>query len=512
VTRRKLFRSLKKRSVIDSGISRQDRFPPLNIHSSSVLDKCISDEALFNALYHGMNEVIGQRRSICWTTGAGERKLRIGVVSAAHPVFLQKHPSNRLAALCGRSLYKLNKGISLEYKLNKGISLEFGNWGSLIGNGANCDCELNGRRLGSWNPTGYLLFLALFGLSAHAWPQQVLLPSSTLIAETALPDAPSPKVSSPQQAPEPSSPASIHGSVMDGNGAACEGVRVVLDQASRPTSSRAVTTDSSGRFDFPDVPAGEFKLTLSANGFAAKAMSGTLHSGESYETPSIVLRVTAVSEVRVTATQQEIAEEQVRQEEKQRVFGVIPNFYVTYVPDAPPLTTRQKFGMAWKSSTDPVTFLIVGAFAGVEQATNDFSGYGQGAEGYGKRFAAGYADTFIGAMIGGAILPSMLKQDPRYFYKGTGTTRSRVLYALAMSVICKGDDGHWQPNYSGIVGGLAAGGISNLYYPASNRDGLTLTFENALIGTAGGAVQNLFQEFFVRKLTPKVPDYGLSKP
>jgi hypothetical protein len=113
-------------------------------------------------------------------------------------------------------------------------------------------------------------------------------------------------------------------------------------------------------------------------------------------------------------------------------------------------------------------------------------------------------------MIGGAIFPSLLKQDPRYFYKGTGTTRSRIFYAIATTVVCKGDNGHWQPNYSGIIGGLAAGGISNLYYPASNRNGVSLTFENALTGIAGGAVQNLLQEFVVRRLTPKVPDYGPS--
>jgi hypothetical protein len=115
-------------------------------------------------------------------------------------------------------------------------------------------------------------------------------------------------------------------------------------------------------------------------------------------------------------------------------------------------------------------------------------------------------------MIGSALLPSLLKQDPRYFYKGTGTTRSRVLYAIANAVVCKGDNGHWQADYSGIFGGLAAGGISNLYYPASDRNGVTLTFENALIGIAAGAAQNLFQEFLVRKLTPKLPNYRSSKP
>jgi hypothetical protein len=219
----------------------------------------------------------------------------------------------------------------------------------------------------------------------------------------------------------------------------------------------------------------------------------------------------ASSEVDVTATREEIATEELKQEETQRVLGVIPNFYVTYVPDAPPLTRRQKYNLAWRSSIDPVTFLAVGFFAGIEQADNSFAGYGQGSEGYAKRYGAGYADSFIGAMIGGAILPAWWKQDPRYFYKGTGTSRSRVRYAIANAVVCKGDNGHWQANYSGIIGGLAAGGISNLYYPPSDR-GAALTFENALFNTGMSAVQNLFQEFVVRKLTPHVPNYRAGKP
>ncbi len=220
--------------------------------------------------------------------------------------------------------------------------------------------------------------------------------------------------------------------------------------------------------------------------------------------PRIALAVaTAVTDVEVTMTQIEVAQEQIKVEEKQRVFGAIPNFYVSYIPDAAPLTSKQKFGLAWKSTIDPVNFVIVGGIAGVEQANNYFSGYGQGAQGYAKRYGAAYADSAVGTFIGSAILPSLLKQDPRYFYKGTGSKRSRILYAMANAVICKGDNGHWQANYSNILGSLAAGGISNLYYPASDREGAELTFQNALIGIGATAAQNLFQEFLVRKLTPK---------
>ena len=147
--------------------------------------------------------------------------------------------------------------------------------------------------------------------------------------------------------------------------------------------------------------------------------------------------------------------------------------------------------------------MLTGATAGLQQADNTFSGYGQGAQGYGKALWSGYADNFIGTMLGGAILPAVFKQDPRYFYKGTGTTRSRILYAIANAVVCKGDNGHWQFDYSGIGGSLAAGGISNLYYPASSRDGVTLTFENTALGIGPeAAAGNLLQEFVIKKLTP----------
>ncbi len=147
----------------------------------------------------------------------------------------------------------------------------------------------------------------------------------------------------------------------------------------------------------------------------------------------------------------------------------------------------------------------MGIIAGVRQANNTYSGYGQGAAGYGKRYAAAYGDFLTGTFISNAILPSLLKQDPRYFYKGTGSKRSRILYAIANSVICKGDNGNWQANYSNILGSLASGGISNAYYPAKDRNGAALTFENAGVNIGATAAANLVQEFLFKKLTPHVP-------
>jgi hypothetical protein len=214
---------------------------------------------------------------------------------------------------------------------------------------------------------------------------------------------------------------------------------------------------------------------------------------------------TNFTEVKVELSPIEIAQEQIKDQEKQRVLGVIPNFYVSYVPDARPLTPKQKFQLAWKSTIDPVAFGVTAVTAGVEQATGSFSGYGQGAQGYGKRFGASYADLVTGTFIGGAVLPSVLKQDPRYFYKGTGSIRSRVFYAVSRSVICRGDNGRSQLNYSGILGSLAAGGVSNLYAPQSDRDDAALTFENTLIGIGESAAVNMLQEFVIKKFTSNVP-------
>jgi hypothetical protein len=267
-------------------------------------------------------------------------------------------------------------------------------------------------------------------------------------------------------------------------------------------------SDQEGQFRFADVVPGPFQISTAAGGFKATQFTGTLGAGENYLVPAMALVVAGTStEVQVSMTRTEIAEAEIKDEEKQRVLGVVPNFYVTYNPAAVPLSVKQKFELAWKATIDPVNFGLTAATAGIEQASDAFGGYGQGAEGYGKRYGASYADLVTGTFIGSAILPALLKQDPRYFYKGTGTKKSRVLYAIANAVICKGDNGRWQPNYSGILGGIAAGGISNLYYPTTDR-GAGLTFENALIGVGTTAAANILQEFVIRKLTPHAPTYA----
>jgi len=310
--------------------------------------------------------------------------------------------------------------------------------------------------------------------------------------------------SSSAQQPETNLPGSVAGTVIDPKGVPLAGAKVTLTRDGKSLAPDQVIGDD-GRFGFADIPPGRFVVTVSSEGFASQTTSGFLQAKEKHEVPQIALAVaTAVTEVRVELTPFEIAQEQLKEQEKQRVLGVIPNFYVSYVPNAAPLTPKQKFRLAFKSTIDPVTFGVTGVVAGIQQSQNDFAGYGQGAQGYAKRFAADYADLTISTYIGGAILPSLLKQDPRYFYKGTGGWKKRTLYAIANAVICKGDNGHWQFNYSSIMGSLAAGGISNLYYPEADRGG-SLIVQNTLIGIGASAGVNLLQEFVMRKLTPNLP-------
>jgi hypothetical protein len=383
-----------------------------------------------------------------------------------------------------------------------------------IGNASDARCESNGSRHRLTKAAFALAVLALILHGSCAWALQAPPPSAVVTDQSSLPDAPDASRSRAVPNPNESALGNIHGGVVDRDGAVYESASITLSQdASIVQSVRREKSDGNGRFSFTDVVPGPFQLTISSIGFSTQIVSGVLHTGESYEAPQIVLPISATtSEVRVTATAEQIAQEQVVQEEKQRVLGIIPNFYIAYASNPAPLNSRQKFHLALKSTTDPVAFLTSSVYAGIEQANNNFAGYGQGVQGYTKRFAANYADTFIGTMISSAALPSLFKQDPRYFYKGAGTIRSRTLYAIANAVVSKGDNGRWQPSYSSVIGGLAAGGISNLYYPARDRHGFSLTFENTLTGFASGAVQNLIQEFFIRKLTPKVPDYSPSQP
>jgi hypothetical protein len=293
---------------------------------------------------------------------------------------------------------------------------------------------------------------------------------------------------------------SIVGTVTDVNGDTVPNATVVLE-GNDANDRRTVVANDNGYFEFHDVKPGiPYHVKINAAGFSEwSSPLVTLEPNQFKILADIRLQIElARTTVNVTQTPEEVATEQVKVEETQRVLGIIPNFYVVYEPDPVPLTAKLKFRLALKVASDPITATGIAFLSAVQQA-GDTPDYGQGAEGFGKRYGANAADGFSDIMIGGAILPSLLHQDPRYFYQGTGTKKSRIAHAMFHPFVCKGDKGNWQPNYSSLGGDLASSAISNLYYPQSNR-GTDLVFVNFAISTAERVATSLAQEFVLQKI------------
>jgi Carboxypeptidase regulatory-like domain len=312
--------------------------------------------------------------------------------------------------------------------------------------------------------------------------------STALLAQTI--DAPDTKM------------AHVMGTVTDMNGGTVPGATVTLK--SPDENARTVVTPDNGFFEFRDVKPGiPIQITISANQFVNWTSSTiTLEPGEFKILTGIQLRIEVErTSVDVHYDPVEVATEQIKSEEKQRIFGVIPNYYVSYESDPAPLTAKMKFGLALKVSTDPVTAAGVLLISAARQAGNS-PNYGQGWGPYGERVGAMAADGFSDIIIGGAILPSLLHQDPRYFYQGTGTTGSRIRHAVFSPFVSRFDNGKWGPNYSSLGGDLASSALSNLYYPQSNR-GAGLVFGNFAIGTAERIGASLAQEFLIGKFTKR---------
>ena len=300
--------------------------------------------------------------------------------------------------------------------------------------------------------------------------------------------------------------ASLGGTVLDADGNMLPGARVEITM---PGIDLVETSDTAGQFHAVGLPAGVYTVRVQATGFTNEMQTGSVAASEQVTLLPIELRaIGSVATVTVFASQHEAAAAEIAAEEKQRVMGVIPNFYVVYSQHPTPLSPGQKFHLAWRSTIDPVQFLGTGFVAGYEQAGDQFRGYGEGASGYGKRYGAAFADGAIGGFIGGAILPVIFRQDPRYYYQGTGTIGSRTRHAIGSVVIAHGDNGRLQFNYSNVIGSFASAGLSNLYYPSTDRHGIGLTMGNAATGLGFGAFAAIMQEFVVRKLTPHLPKRG----
>jgi uncharacterized lipoprotein YbaY len=295
--------------------------------------------------------------------------------------------------------------------------------------------------------------------------------------------------------------------VLDESGATVSGADVSLMHEDG-TQLRTIVSEASGEFTFTKLPAGSYLVTINAKGFAPfTSPEFAVAVRQAYELPDASLAV-ATASIAVTVRPTElIAAEQIRAEEKQRLVGFFPNFYTSYIYDAAPLTPSQKFSLAVRGTFDPVAMLGVAVAAGIEQATNAYAGYGQGAAGYSKRFAAKFVDGRTSDLLTHAVFPALLHQDPRYYYQGSGSIKSRFAHAVASAFVARSDSGRTVFNSSYLLGDMCSGALSNLYYPKANR-GAHLVFTNTAVGLAGRIGTNLMREFLSKRITTNVPGDG----
>jgi hypothetical protein len=262
--------------------------------------------------------------------------------------------------------------------------------------------------------------------------------------------APAQQAATLPDAPPASGNASLAGMVKDIGGTPVG--EAVLLLTGPGGFERKTVSDDDGNFRIDALPAGTFTLAVTSEGLSTLTLSVALEADEQKVLPDMAMRVAATNFQVDAISQVELANLQIKQEETQRLLGIIPNFYVTYDHNAVPLSTRQKYKLAARSLIDPVNLGITAGIAGEEYVQNTYAGYGRGPAGYGKRLGAGMAGSTIGTMLGGAVFPAWFRQDPRYFYKGTGSVWNRTGYALSTAVIAKGDNGKWQPAYAGVLG------------------------------------------------------------
>jgi hypothetical protein len=353
------------------------------------------------------------------------------------------------------------------------------------------------------------LLICMAAAPARAQQQTPLLARTT----TSLPDAPLPQAAVADDAGQTASTegsATVSGVVLDTTGAAIPGALVILTHRDG-TQVRSIVSGGTGEFTFANLPAGSYLVRIDAIGFAA------FHSGEfdvaaqqTYEVPNLSLSVSSADTITVRPTE-EIAAEQIKAEEKQRLFGIVPNFYVSYAKDPAPLTSRQKLSLATHDTLDWTSWIGISATAGIEQAQNTYAGYGQGAAGYGKRWAAQFGDGRSSDYLSHYVFASLFHEDPRYFYQGTGTFKSRLYHAISNAWIARGDNGKDTTNYAYILGAVGSGALSNAYYPHADR-GFNLVYDNALLSAAGLVGGNIFQEFFGKRLTKNASKSANAQP
>ncbi len=342
-----------------------------------------------------------------------------------------------------------------------------------------------------------LLFVAM--VSGAAAGAQGYGPVDDVMAT--LPEAPEPQVAGT---------ASVSGIVLDVKGAVVPGAKVTLTGTGKEL---ATESDAAGLFRFSGLPTGTVRVVVTAKGLETFVSNDIkLTAGEKFELPRIDLPVAPLnSDVTVTITEDQLATEQVHEQEKQRLLGIVPNFYTSYLWDAAPMRSKQKYQLIFRSAIDPFVFVTTGIRAGISQGRNTNPGYGTGGAGFARRYGAAYGDAITGRLVGSAILPSLFHQDPRYFYMGSGTVTHRAIYAFTRAVITRGDSGKNEPNYSGVLGAVAGAGLRNLYLDPDDRKGIDVLY-NGLITVGFNGVGNLIREFAFVHIVKGKPGYKVGKP
>jgi hypothetical protein len=228
---------------------------------------------------------------------------------------------------------------------------------------------------------------------------------------------------------------------------------------------------------------------------AALTLTTAVFAQQSPNPPSEPTPQKAQTTAPQTGGAQSPATPEVTREGHERILGVIPAFGVTNLRYAPSLTPGEKFKLFARQAFDPFQWVAAGAQAGLSQAENTWSVYGQGAAGYGKRYGAAIVDTTDREFMSNFLFPVLLKQDPRYFRLGQGTIKHRIMYSLAQEFWCKSDRGTRQFNFSKVLGAFAAKAVSNTYYPPGDR-GFELTMRRSAVSILSGIANGLGAEFW----------------
>ncbi|HUB81628.1 MAG TPA: hypothetical protein VMB03_22675 [Bryobacteraceae bacterium] len=182
---------------------------------------------------------------------------------------------------------------------------------------------------------------------------------------------------------------------------------------------------------------------------------------------------------------------------KDRLFFALPNFLtVEKAGQTPPLTAGQKFSVTLRDSFDPVEFAWYGLQAGIGQLNDSDRAFGEGVEGYARRFGSKAGDGIIENVFTRALMPTVFHQDPRYFQLGEGPFIHRLGYALSRIFVTRSDSGSTQFNFSEIVGSAAAAGISSYSYHPEDAHNLSSAVDVWGTQVAYDAVSFAVKEFW----------------